>query len=161
MPISALGAALFWTPVAPELWWVLIGIGALFFVVQLALIYAVKYANVQTVSTLYLSNILFAALVGIVIWQTQITLLAGTGMLLTIIGAVLTIRAQGTHRRVKRIYLTAKSQDIIAKINAIGDSIRPAILGRMSATDVKKFMQHLANMKINLESFLQHGDYSD
>ncbi len=94
VPISGLGAILFWTPLTLPLLWVLIVIGALFFVVQLSLVYAVTYTHPQTVGTLYLSNILFAAVIGFFVWHTPISLLAGVGIALTIIGAVFTIRVQ-------------------------------------------------------------------
>ncbi|HVV68104.1 MAG TPA: MarR family transcriptional regulator [Gammaproteobacteria bacterium] len=59
-------------------------------------------------------------------------------------------------RRVKRIFLTPKSKSIMNKINAIGNSIRPAILGDMSTNEVEKLMSQLLKMKNNLEEFLQN-----
>lgn len=94
VPISGLGALLFWTPLSSQLLWVLIGIGVLFFIVQLSLVYALKYTHVQNVATLYLANILFAAIIDLLVWHTSMSIIAVLGMLLTLIGAVLTIRVQ-------------------------------------------------------------------
>ncbi len=94
VPISGLGAILFWTPLTLPLLGILIVIGVLFFIVQLSLVYAVTYTHPQTVGTLYLSNILFAAIIGFFVWHTPISLLAGMGIVLTTIGAIYTIRVQ-------------------------------------------------------------------
>ncbi len=58
-------------------------------------------------------------------------------------------------RRVKRIFLTEKSKHIMTKISAIGDAIRPEILGSMSKTDTEKLMQQFVEMKQRLEGFLE------
>ncbi|HVV68103.1 MAG TPA: DMT family transporter [Gammaproteobacteria bacterium] len=106
VPISALGALWFWSPITLSVFAVAIGIGILFFIVQLTLVYAVKYTHVQIVSTLYLSNILFAAIISVIIWHTPVTASILAGILLTIAGAVFTIRAQAT--AIKPVKLEAK-----------------------------------------------------
>lgn len=94
LPISAIGAAIFWTPLSNSMWLILIGIGALFFLVQFSLSYALKFISVQTFASLYLSNIIFAAIIGIIIWHHSTTLLMCIGITLTVLGAILTIRMQ-------------------------------------------------------------------
>jgi drug/metabolite transporter (DMT)-like permease len=50
---------------------------------------------------LYLSNIIFAAIIGMLIWSTPMTWGIVSGICLTIIGAIFTIRAQSQTRNVK------------------------------------------------------------
>lgn len=95
IPLSAIGAALFWAPLTLPILFSLIGIGILFFIVQLTLSYAVIYANSQTVASLYLSNIVFAAIIAEFLWDTPMTFIMITGIILTIIGGILTIKIQG------------------------------------------------------------------
>lgn len=96
IPLSAIGAALFWTPLSLPTLFTLIGIGILFFIVQLSLSYAVMYANSQTVASLYLSNIVFAAIIAEIIWNSPMTFMMIAGIILTILGGILTIRVQST-----------------------------------------------------------------
>ena len=101
LPISGLGAAFFWTPLSIKILIPLIIIGLLFFIVQFSLTYALKHVNAQTVVSLYLSNIIFAAIIGMLIWSTPMTWGIISGICLTIIGAIFTIRAQSQTREVK------------------------------------------------------------
>lgn len=94
IPFTAIGAMLNWTPISLDTFGLLIGVGLLFFVVQLSLIYALKLISAQIASTLYLSNIIFAAIIGWIVWHTPLTLLGFFGIALTMTGAILTIRAQ-------------------------------------------------------------------
>lgn len=94
IPISAIGAAIFWQPMSGKMWLVLIGIGALFFIVQFSMTYALKFINVQTFASLYLSNIIFAAIIGIIVWHYPLTPMICIGVILTILGAIFTIRMQ-------------------------------------------------------------------
>ena len=64
-------------------------------------------------------------------------------------------RGDDKDRRVKRIFLTEPSKPILSKIHAIGDTIRPEILGNMSKADAEKLMQQLTEMKQRLEDFLE------
>jgi MarR family transcriptional regulator for hemolysin len=67
-------------------------------------------------------------------------------------------RSDAEDRRVKRIFLTSKSKAIMAKINSIGNTIRPDILTDMSTAEVEKLMRQLSKMKNNLESFLEQSE---
>ncbi len=104
LPISALGAAIFWTPIPGKILILTVAIGVLFFIVQFSVAYALKYATAQTVASLYLSNIIFAAILSVFIWSTPITWMILAGMVLTITGAILTIRAQNRVTRKVNLY---------------------------------------------------------
>ncbi len=95
VPISAMVATPFWHSISLHQLLVLLGIGALFFIVQITLVYSTKFVSAQTVSSLYLFNIIFSALLGWIIWHSALDLMMMFGMLITIMGAVLTIQAQG------------------------------------------------------------------
>lgn len=94
IPVTAIGAAIFWQPLSGKMWLIMASIGALFFVVQLSMIYALKFINAQTFASLYLSNIIFAAIIGIIVWRQPMTFLICLGIILTVLGAILTIRVQ-------------------------------------------------------------------
>ena len=95
VPISAIVAAPFWSSISLYQLLVMLGIGALFFMVQITLVYATKFVSAQTVASLYLFNIIFSALIGWVFWHSALNVIIVSGMMITIIGAVLTIQAQG------------------------------------------------------------------
>ncbi len=95
VPTSAMIATPFWHSISLDQLLVLLGIGALFFIVQITLIYSTKFVSAQTVSSLYLFNIIFSALIGWIIWHSALNLMMMSGMMITMIGAVLTIQAQG------------------------------------------------------------------
>ena len=60
--------------------------------------YAAKYVTAQTVGSFYLLNIVFSAVLGWFIWHTMMTGLMLLGIVLTLIGAVLTIQAQSSKK---------------------------------------------------------------
>lgn len=95
VPISAIVAAPFWHSISLYQLLILLGIGALFFIVQITLVYSAKFVSAQTVSSLYLFNIIFSALIGWIFWHSALNLIMISGIIITIIGAVLTIQAQG------------------------------------------------------------------
>ncbi len=95
VPISAMVAAPFWHSISLYQLMILLGIGALFFTVQITLVYAAKFVSAQTVASLYLFNIIFSALIGWIVWHSALNLMIMSGMMITMIGAVLTIQAQG------------------------------------------------------------------
>lgn len=94
MPISAVAALIFWHTISWHQAIILLGIGGLFFIVQMTLVYATKFVSAQTVGSLYLLNIVFSALIGWIIWHAMLTPLMVGGLVITIIGAVFTIQAQ-------------------------------------------------------------------
>lgn len=94
VPISAVVAAIFWSAINLHQLWILSGIGVLFFIVQVTLTYSAKWVSAQTVGSLYLLNIVFAALISWIAWDFTLTFSMISGIILTIAGAALTIQAQ-------------------------------------------------------------------
>jgi drug/metabolite transporter (DMT)-like permease len=94
LPISAIIAAIFWNPISWHAIFIVVGIGVLFFSVQMTLVYATKFVSAQTVGSLYLFNIVFSALIGWMVWHAALTPLMILGVAVTIIGAIYTIQAQ-------------------------------------------------------------------
>lgn len=96
--ISGLVATKFWIPLPVHDALILLLTGGLFFVVQGALVLAVKFSNAEIVSTLYNSNVVFAALLAIIIWHKHLSLGILAGIILVTVGAILTIRAEGRRK---------------------------------------------------------------
>ncbi|MFZ9036014.1 MAG: DMT family transporter [Francisellaceae bacterium] len=80
----------------------LIIIGALFFFVQYFLVLGLKYANAQIVSALYYANVIFAAIIGAILFDETSGVLSVAGIILTITSAVVIIRKQNTNTQHKR-----------------------------------------------------------
>lgn len=95
VPISAAGAVIFWSPISWQQLLILIGIGILFFSVQITLVFSLKYTSAQTVASLYLMNIVFSAFISWIIWSAHLTSIMICGMMIAIIGSFWTIQAQG------------------------------------------------------------------
>lgn len=92
--ISGVIAIWFWVPLTMHSWLILAGEGTLFFIVQLSLAKALQNAPAELVSSLYYSNIIFAAIMGMLIWNTDLPEIVWIGIILTCIGGLLCIRVQ-------------------------------------------------------------------
>ncbi len=92
--VSGIVALWFWQPLSAKVLGILALEGGLFFIVQFSLANALKYITPNVVGPMYYSNILFAAIISVLVWKTSISLSIVFGMLLTIVGGVLTIREQ-------------------------------------------------------------------
>ena len=90
--ISGLVSIFFWQALPTQLWLIAFAIGALFFIVQVALTFALKFIRADIASSLYFSNIIFAAIIAIIFWQTMLSRQLMFGVVVTIIGGLLTIR---------------------------------------------------------------------
>jgi drug/metabolite transporter (DMT)-like permease len=84
----------FWVPLTSVMWKPLLVIGILYFLVQYTTSYALKFANSQLVATLFYSNIIFAAILSNVLWQTIPSLGTDMGIILIVTGGILCIRVE-------------------------------------------------------------------
>jgi len=96
--ISGVVALTYWKTLNLHLLLWLILLGFVFFVVSMALTYALKFANAQLVSALYYSNIIFAAFISILFFHSHISLPVVLGIVLTTLGGVMCIMAQRSRR---------------------------------------------------------------
>ena len=94
LPISAIVAAIFWSAISWAQLLILLGVGVLFFIVQITLVYATKFVTAQTVGSLYLLNIVFSALIGWLVWDATLTTIMICGVVITIVGSAFAIQAQ-------------------------------------------------------------------
>ncbi len=92
--LSFLASLPFWSALSISECLILMGEGALFFIVQIALTYALSYSSAQVVSSLYYSNIIFASFITIFFFKTAMTWMVLLGIILAILGGILTIRAE-------------------------------------------------------------------
>jgi drug/metabolite transporter (DMT)-like permease len=99
--ISGVIAIKFWITLTPMLWLVLLITGGFYFFSQYTMTYSLRYINSQLVSTLLYANVLNSALISLIFWHTIPTELTLFGMLLTVVGGILCIRAE--HVRHKRV----------------------------------------------------------
>lgn len=100
--ISGLISIPFWHALSMKVLLWLIASGVLFFVVQYTLAQALQRVDATVVSSLYYSNIIFAAILAVLIWHTSLPFLTLIGMALAIIGGLLVIRANAKGQREKR-----------------------------------------------------------
>jgi drug/metabolite transporter (DMT)-like permease len=89
----------FWQPMTANMWMPLFAIGGLYFLVQCTTTYALKFANAQLVSTLFYSNIIFAAILSQLLWHTFPSSTTWVGVVLIVAGGILCIRAEHTHNK--------------------------------------------------------------
>jgi drug/metabolite transporter (DMT)-like permease len=92
--ISGLVAIWFWVPLPLHAWLILIGEGVLFFIVQYALAAALQNVPPEIVSSLYYSNIIFAAIIAAIFWHVALAPLVIGGIVLTCLGGILCIQVQ-------------------------------------------------------------------
>jgi drug/metabolite transporter (DMT)-like permease len=92
--ISGLVAIYFWVPLSWHMLMLLLLAGGLFFIVQYALTIAFQFIEAPLASSLYYSNIIFAALLSFILWHTPFSALSLVGIVLTVLGGLLTIHAQ-------------------------------------------------------------------
>lgn len=92
--ISGIVAYWFWIPFSFDILLILLLSGVLFFIVQFSLGIALQHISSELAGTLYYSNIIFAALIGIFIWGTELKDIVIVGIALTTIGGILCIRLQ-------------------------------------------------------------------
>lgn len=91
----AFPAIKFWVPIVSfKLWGILLGTGILYAISQYFVIFALRFANPQLVCALFYTNIVFSALISIFIWKVVPNALTVSGIILTVLGGVLCIRAE-------------------------------------------------------------------
>lgn len=92
--VSGLISIPFWHSAAWSAYLAIIGAGVLFFIVQITLTIALKYSEAQFANSLYYSNIIFAAILGMIFFADYPTWLVWVGIALIIAGGIMTIHAQ-------------------------------------------------------------------
>jgi drug/metabolite transporter (DMT)-like permease len=92
--LSGVLALAFWSPISMKMLLEMIGIGALYFLTQYATTAAMKYANPQLVGSLFYSNIIYAAIISLFLWNIFPTASTLAGMVLIILGGILCIRVE-------------------------------------------------------------------
>lgn len=92
--ISGAVAIGFWVPLSLHDILILITEGTLFFIVQLTVVKALQNIPAELVSSLYYTNIIFGAIIGIIVWKTDLPEIVWVGTILTCLGGLLCIRAQ-------------------------------------------------------------------
>lgn len=104
--ISGVIATQFWVPITSEMFLMMLLIGVIYFLTQYASMNALRFASAQLVSTLFYSNIIYAAIISFVVWNTVPSLFTLCGMLLIVFGGILCIRE--SHQLQKRNELLQK-----------------------------------------------------
>lgn len=92
--ISGLVSIPFWQASGLIAYLSILGVGVLFFIVQITLTIALKYADAQFNNSLYYSNIIFAAILGMIFFSNYPDHWVWLGIVLIVIGGIATIRAQ-------------------------------------------------------------------
>ena len=92
--LSGLVSIFFWEPVSAEIIWIVLLTGVIWFVVQYTLVLAMNYIEAQVLLTLYYLNIVFAVLLTIIFWHAIPSWLTWLGMVLIIVGGMITIQVQ-------------------------------------------------------------------
>ncbi|WP_018300482.1 DMT family transporter [Fangia hongkongensis] len=90
--IAGIVSIAFWTPISLQTVFDLIIIGVLFFLVQYLLVLGLTYTTAQNVGVLYYSNVIFAAILGMLFFSEVSDFISIIGILLTIISAIVIIR---------------------------------------------------------------------
>lgn len=98
--VSGIIVIWFWIPLPLHTFLILIAEGVIFFIVQFSLAIALKNAPAELVSSLYYSNIIFAAIIEMIIWKSGLSFLTISGIILTAVGGILCIRAQSRYARI-------------------------------------------------------------
>ncbi len=102
--ITGLVSIPFWQHVSSAVYLIIIFSGLLFFIVQYALLMTLNYADAQFSSSLYYSNIIFAAIIAMIFFGDFPTWYTWGGVSLVIIGGISTIQIQ------RHITITKKSR---------------------------------------------------
>lgn len=89
----------FWVPLTWSLWFVLLVTGSMFFASQYIMTIALKFANAQLISSLLYMNVLNSAVISALFWHVLPTQFMLLGMILTIMGGILCIRAEHRHNK--------------------------------------------------------------
>lgn len=92
--LSGLVSLPFWTSLTLSMLPILFTIGALYFLTQLASTTALKYINAQLAGSLFYSNIIYAAIISLIVWNTLPTEPTVAGIVLIIVGGILCIRVE-------------------------------------------------------------------
>ncbi len=92
--ISGIIALNFWSPLSMKTSLIMAAIGALYFVTQYAMTAAIKFTNPQLVGSLFYSNIIYAAIISIFVWNLLPSASTLSGMVLIILGGILCIRVE-------------------------------------------------------------------
>ncbi len=90
--IAGIISIAFWTPISLQTVFDLIIIGILFFLVQYLLVLGLTYTTAQNVGVLYYSNVIFAAILGMLFFSEVSDFVSIIGILLTIISAIVIIK---------------------------------------------------------------------
>lgn len=95
---SGLISIAFWAPINPSMMLMMAIIGLLYFLTQYASTAALKYINAQLVGSLFYSNIIYAAIISLFVWDILPSMATLLGMVLIILGGILCIRVEHTSK---------------------------------------------------------------
>jgi drug/metabolite transporter (DMT)-like permease len=90
----------FWQPVSTAQLIIMAEIGALYFSSQYLANASMKYANPQLISSLMYSNVIYAAIISLLVWNILPSLHTVIGIILVVVGSIACIRIE--HMSVKR-----------------------------------------------------------
>jgi drug/metabolite transporter (DMT)-like permease len=97
--VSGFIAVPFWVSLSPHMWSILLLGGVMYFFAQYIMTIALRYANAQLISTLLYMNVVNSAVISAIFWHTVPTGLMMAGILLTVSGGILCIRAEHRHNK--------------------------------------------------------------
>lgn len=92
--ISGFISLKYWIVLSNHLWFMLVIIGLLYFASQYLVSIALRYVNAQLVMTLLYANIIFSALIGVVIWHHVPTVMSLIGIIVTVASGIMCIRIE-------------------------------------------------------------------
>jgi drug/metabolite transporter (DMT)-like permease len=98
--MSGVASIPFWQPMHVAMCFPMLLIGGLYFLVQCTTTYALKFANAQLVSTLFYSNIIFAAILSQLLWGALPSLTTWFGVVLIVGGGILCIRTEHLRNKI-------------------------------------------------------------
>jgi drug/metabolite transporter (DMT)-like permease len=92
--LSSVIAFFFWRPISLQMWAIMLVIGGLYLLLQYSTTYALRYINAQLLSTLFYANIVFAAIISWLLWQSLPSMMTAIGIILIVVGGALCIRIE-------------------------------------------------------------------
>lgn len=82
---------LHWVPLITKDIWLLLAVGICMYLGQVLITYSYQHAKASTLSPISYSTILFAGILGFILWGTVPDYISGLGMLLVITGGILSV----------------------------------------------------------------------
>jgi len=108
--LTSVFALKYWVPISAWMAVILIGVGVLYFASQYLITYALRLASAEFVSSLMYMNIVYSAVISILMWHVTPSVLTWLGIALTIMGGILCIRVE--HRQNRYIYIETEPRPL-------------------------------------------------